>query len=41
MNIVSYADREMMMIDLANRLAAELNETLTLSGRASFVVPGG
>ncbi len=41
MNLIEYADREMLMIDLANRLAGELNECLMTHERASFAVPGG
>ncbi|MGR3659719.1 MAG: 6-phosphogluconolactonase [Paracoccaceae bacterium] len=41
MNLIEYPDREMMMIDLANRLAGELNSILMHEERASLVVPGG
>lgn len=41
MNLIEYPDREMMMIDLANKLAGELNSILTHEDRASLVVPGG
>jgi len=41
MKFVEYPDREMMMIDLANQLAGELNSTLLNHDRASFAVPGG
>lgn len=41
MKFVEYADREMMMIDLANQLAGELNNTLMSNERATFAVPGG
>jgi len=41
MNIVEYADREMMMIDLAQQLAGELNECVMTHEHASFAVPGG
>jgi 6-phosphogluconolactonase len=41
MNLVEYPDREMMMIDLANVLAGELNTALMREERALLVVPGG
>ncbi|MBV1867211.1 MAG: 6-phosphogluconolactonase [Marinosulfonomonas sp.] len=41
MNFIEYADREMMMIDLANILAAELTSTLMHEDQALLVVPGG
>ncbi|MEL7116045.1 MAG: 6-phosphogluconolactonase [Pseudomonadota bacterium] len=41
MKLQTYPDREMMMIDLANQLAGELNEAVMIGGQASFVVPGG
>ena len=41
MNIKEYPDREMMMIDLANMLAGELNSCLMRHDTASFAVPGG
>lgn len=41
MNLIEYADREMMMIDLANRLAGDLNSALTQGDRVSMAVPGG
>lgn len=41
MNIVEYADQEMLAIDLANRLAGELTATLEHEDRALLVVPGG
>ncbi|MCX7299959.1 MAG: 6-phosphogluconolactonase [Rhodobacterales bacterium] len=41
MDIIEYADAEMMMMDLANRLAGELRQALTGGGRASLAVPGG
>ena len=40
-NLIEYADREMMMIDLANSLAGELRNCLVSQERASFAVPGG
>ena len=41
MEIVEYPDAEMMMIDLANRLAGELRACLSVHDHASFAVPGG
>src|SRR5210317_301832 len=41
MNVVEYADREMLAIDLANVLAGELENCLLTHAHASFVVPGG
>ncbi|NNK78667.1 MAG: 6-phosphogluconolactonase [Litoreibacter sp.] len=41
MKFVEYADQEMMMIDLANQLAEELEECLLTHDHASFAVPGG
>ena len=41
MNLVEYADQEMMMIDLANTLAGELNSALMSNRTVSFAVPGG
>ena len=41
MNLVEYPDREMMMIDLANKLAGELNSILMHEESATLVVPGG
>lgn len=41
MKLVTYPDREMMMIDLANRLAGELKSCLMVHEHASFAVPGG
>lgn len=41
MEFIEYADAEMMMIALANRLAGELRQTLAAGGRASLAVPGG
>ena len=39
--LIEYPDREMMMIDLANVLAGELNSCLMRHDHASFAVPGG
>jgi len=41
MKLKTYADREMMMIDVANTLAGELNSCLMNHEHASFAVPGG
>lgn len=41
MHLETYPDSEMMMIDLANRIAGELNTCLLEHDWASFAVPGG
>ncbi len=41
MKFIEYADSEMMMIDLANVLAGQLRQCLTMHDHASFAVPGG
>lgn len=41
MNFVEYPDRELMMLSLADKLAAELGDFLRRDNRASFCVPGG
>jgi len=41
MNLIEYADREMMMIALANIIAGDLGGVLRQQGRASLSVPGG
>jgi 6-phosphogluconolactonase len=41
MNLIEYADDEMLAIDLANALAGELRAALNHEDRALFVVPGG
>jgi len=41
MNIVEYADREMLAINLANRLAGDLENALFHNETVSFAVPGG
>ncbi|MEE9428458.1 MAG: 6-phosphogluconolactonase [Paracoccaceae bacterium] len=41
MKLVEYADRDMMMIDLANILAEALFDALHLSDWVTFAVPGG
>ncbi|NNF92243.1 MAG: 6-phosphogluconolactonase [Boseongicola sp.] len=41
MNLVEYPDSEMMMIDLANQIAGEINTSLLQHDWASLAVPGG
>lgn len=41
MNLIEYADREMMMMVLAGKLAGELGGVLRQQGHASLCVPGG
>lgn len=41
MDFREYADSEMMMIDLANQLAGDLENALLTHDRVSFAVPGG
>ena len=41
MDLVEYPDREMLMLDLADKLAGELNSCLQRHEHASFSVPGG
>lgn len=41
MELIEYPDSEMMMIDVANRIAGELNTCLLEHDWASFAVPGG
>ncbi|SDW36678.1 6-phosphogluconolactonase [Litoreibacter albidus] len=41
MEFIEYPDRDLMMIDLANHLAGELNEALMTHDQASIAVPGG
>ena len=41
MNLIEYPDSEMMMIDLANTLAGEIENVLLTEERASFVGSGG
>ena len=41
MNLVEYPDREMLMINLADRLASELKSAVMTHERASLCVPGG
>lgn len=41
MRLIEYSDAEMMMMDLANRIAGELNSHLQRNEFASLAVPGG
>ena len=41
MNFIEYADREMLAINLANRLAGDLENALLHHETVSFAVPGG
>ncbi|RMH39533.1 MAG: 6-phosphogluconolactonase [Alphaproteobacteria bacterium] len=41
MEFVEYPDRDMMFLDLADRLASELAEALHAERTATFAVPGG
>jgi 6-phosphogluconolactonase len=41
MTLIEYADRDMMAIDLANKLAGELGAALRHQERATLIVPGG
>lgn len=41
MNLVTYPDRELMMLDLANVMAGELAAFLRSQDRVTFSVPGG
>lgn len=41
MKLREYPDRDLMMIDLANTLAGELNAALMTHEQVSFAVPGG
>ena len=41
MELIAYADAELMMIEVAQRLAGELRQTLASSPQASLAVPGG
>lgn len=41
MNLIEYADRDMMMLDLADTLASEIRTMLDHEERASLAVPGG
>jgi 6-phosphogluconolactonase len=41
MKIEEYPDRDMLMIDLANHLAGEINAAIMVNDSATFAVPGG
>ncbi|SEW14025.1 6-phosphogluconolactonase [Aliiroseovarius sediminilitoris] len=41
MKLVEYADRDMMMLDLADKIASELAMALDREDRAALAVPGG
>lgn len=41
MNFVEFPDREVMLLDLANKIAGELRAALEVEDRVSFCVPGG
>ncbi|PCD77306.1 6-phosphogluconolactonase [Pseudothioclava arenosa] len=41
MNLITYPDRELMMIALADLLASELRAAIETRGRATLCVPGG
>ncbi|GHE94743.1 6-phosphogluconolactonase [Aliiroseovarius zhejiangensis] len=41
MKLVEYADRDMMMLDLADKIASELAMALDHGDRAALAVPGG
>lgn len=41
MELVTYADAELMMIEVAQRLAGELRQALSSQGKATLAVPGG
>lgn len=41
MELITYADSEMMMIEIAQRLAGELRQALQASDTACIAVPGG
>ncbi len=41
MMLIEYPDRDLMALALADRIAAELAQTLRSTGRASLCVPGG
>ena len=40
-NLIEYPDAEMMMIDLANQIAGEINTALLQNDFATLAVPGG
>lgn len=41
MELIEYADAEMMMLALANKLASDLRQALAVQEHVSFAVPGG
>lgn len=41
MNFIEYPDRDVMLLDLANKIAGELRMALEAQDRVSFCVPGG
>lgn len=41
MNLITYPDRDLLMMSLADRIASELGQALRSGGRASLSVPGG
>lgn len=41
MNLIEYPDRDLMMMQLADTLASDLNNALMSNDRVSFAVPGG
>ena len=41
MNIIDYPDRDLLAIDLADKMASELKTILTTQDHASLAVPGG
>lgn len=41
MNLVTYPDREMLMVALADTITSQLREALSREGRAVLCVPGG
>ncbi|MFC3117930.1 hypothetical protein ACFOHS_05315 [Jhaorihella thermophila] len=41
MNLVEYADRDLLAMDVANLLAGELKSALLARDTVSFAVPGG
>lgn len=41
MNVIEYADRELLQMQVADALASELRNCLSMHDHASFAVPGG
>jgi 6-phosphogluconolactonase len=41
MELITYPDRDLLMMSLADRTASELGQALRVAGRASLCVPGG